>query len=160
MPSATVIPMHSALEPIAFLLGTWRGEGEGAYPTIESFRYGEEVTFSHVGKPFLAYSQRTWSLSAGTPMHSETGFWRPLDGGRVEAVLAHPFGAGEIQEGTVKQTRIELRSKSVVLTSTAKVINAVARTFEVDDDVLRYTVEMAAVRQPLQYHLSAELRRA
>ena len=29
--------------------GVWRGEGEGTYPTIATFRYGEEATFSAVG---------------------------------------------------------------------------------------------------------------
>ncbi len=33
------------------------------------------------------------------------------------------------------------------------------RTFEVDRNVLHYTVRMAAVDQPLSHHLAAELRR-
>ncbi|HTC69718.1 MAG TPA: heme-binding beta-barrel domain-containing protein, partial [Acidothermaceae bacterium] len=38
-----VTALHPALEPFTFLLGTWRGVGVGGYPTIESFRYGQEV---------------------------------------------------------------------------------------------------------------------
>ena len=34
----TVEPtLHPALESIAFLLGTWTGEGKGDYPSIEPF---------------------------------------------------------------------------------------------------------------------------
>ena len=47
---------HPAVAPLAFLLGKWRGEGEGSFPTISSFRYGEELLFSHhpskVAAPF------------------------------------------------------------------------------------------------------------
>ena len=53
---------HPDLEPVRFLLGRWEGAGVGGYPTIESFRFGQEITFSHNGKPFLIYASRTWLL--------------------------------------------------------------------------------------------------
>jgi len=49
--------LHPDLEALTPLLGTWSGRGEGHYPTIQPFEYLEEVVFSHVGKPFLAYAQ-------------------------------------------------------------------------------------------------------
>lgn len=66
--------LHAAIQPVAFLLGTWRGAGEGEYPTIKPFRYHEEVRFTHNGKPFLIYSQRTEAIDTGQPMHGEFTF--------------------------------------------------------------------------------------
>uniref|UniRef100_A0A8R7PT04 THAP4-like heme-binding domain-containing protein n=1 Tax=Triticum urartu TaxID=4572 RepID=A0A8R7PT04_TRIUA len=38
---------HPLVAPLSFLLGKWRGEGEGTFPSIAPFRYGEEILFSH-----------------------------------------------------------------------------------------------------------------
>jgi nitrobindin-like protein len=152
-------PLHEAVEALGFLLGTWSGEGAGSYPTIEDFTYTETVTFGHVGKPFLAYGQRTARRSDGFPLHAETGYWRVVGPGQVEVVLAHPTGIVEVQQGSLEGQRLELCSSSMSRTATAKEVTAVERTFEVDGDVLRYTVRMAAVGLPLTHHLAAELRR-
>ena len=57
--------LHDDLRPLAFLLGTWRGEGAGEYPTIEPFAYREEMRFEHVGDTFLCYQQASWSPDDG-----------------------------------------------------------------------------------------------
>ena len=151
-------PLHPDVAAIAFLLGTWRGEGTGEYPTIDDFGYGEEVRFAHVGKPFLAYTQRTWALDDARPLHGESGYWRVRGGSVVELVLAHPTGVVEVYEGTVAGGRIEVATTAVARTPSAKEVTALARTFALrDDGVLVYTVDMAAVGQRLRRHLSAEL---
>ena len=150
---------HGDLAPIAFLLGTWRGEGVGGYPTMESFRYGEEVTFRHNGKPFLAYTQRTWSLDDGRPLHAETGYWRPQPDGTVEVVLAHPTGVVEIYYGTVTGQQVEIATDLVARTTSAKEVTALKRLFGLVEGKLMYAVDMSAVGVPMQSHLSAVLER-
>jgi hypothetical protein len=153
--------MHPDVESIGFLIGVWRGEGRGLYPTIASLEYGEEVRFGAVpGKPFLTYQQRTWALDDQRPLHAETGYWRPKPQGRIEVVLAHPTGIAEIEEGTLTAGVIELAATSIGLAATAKEVKGLTRRFElVGNDILRYEVQLAAAGQPLQGHLAAELRR-
>src|SRR5579864_9547009 len=85
---------HPAIAPLSFLLGRWEGAGVVGYPTIESVNFGQELSFSHNGKPFLIYSSRTWLLDAQgqivRPSHLETGFWRPQPDGQLEVLLVHP----------------------------------------------------------------------
>ena len=45
--------LHPDLNPLAWLIGTWRGKGRGEYPGIEPFEYNHEVVFNHDGRPFL-----------------------------------------------------------------------------------------------------------
>lgn len=150
---------HPQIAPLAFLLGTWRGEGEGRYPTISTFGYGEEVSFRHVGKPFLAYTQRTWALDDQRPLHAETGYLRRTADGALEWLLAHPTGIAEVELGTLDGTTLRLRTADVLATPTAKRVDELTRELTVDGDELRYELHMAAVGEPLTFHLAATLRR-
>jgi hypothetical protein len=149
--------LHPAVEPLAFLLGRWRGEGKGEYPTIDPFVYREEVEFSHNGRPFLFYVQKTWNTSDNYPMHSEAGYVRPVADGLVELVLAQPSGITEILAGTLSGTRIELTSTQVGVSPTAKPVAAVKRVMWVEDTTLSYQLDMAAAGQDMSIHLQAEL---
>jgi hypothetical protein len=155
--------LHPDLEALAPLLGTWAGRGEGKYPTIEPFEYLEEVVFSHVGKPFLAYAQKTRAVADGKPLHAETGYLRAPRPGHIELVLAHPSGITEIDAGTYSVTgdviEVELSSTAIGLAPTAKEVTALGRSLRVDGDDLSYTLRMGAVGQPLQDHLTAVLHR-
>ncbi|MFH5211840.1 peroxynitrite isomerase [Antrihabitans sp. NCIMB 15449] len=156
--------LHPSLAHVAVLLGTWVGEGAGEYPTIDSFGYREEITFAHVGKPFLIYNQKTRALDDGRPLHAETGYVRVPAAGRIELVLAHPTGVTEIAEGTIAVADdaldIELSATTIGLTSSAKSVTALGRSFHIAADELTYTLRLGAVGLPLQHHLAATLRRS
>ena len=46
--------LHPELNPLAWLVGTWRGKGQGEYPNIENFQFAHEITFNHDGRNFLS----------------------------------------------------------------------------------------------------------
>ncbi len=154
--------LHPDVAHLAFLLGTWAGEGHGEYPTIEDFDYQEEIRFWHVGKPFLAYAQRTWSIDDERPLHSESGYWRSQPGGQLEVVLAHPTGVVEVEEGTldagVDGVDIELASVAVARSSTAKEVLSLGRHITLRGDSYVYRLRMAAVGKPPTHHLAGELQ--
>lgn len=153
-------PLHPDAAALAFLLGEWEGEGEGAYPpNVAPFRYRESLRFWHVGKPFLAYTQRTTALDDGRPLHAEMGYWRSAGSGRVELVLAHPTGFAEMATGTVSGQRVVLHSVAVLRTPTAKEVTTLERDLSVDGDELRYRLGMGMHGEPARWHLSATLRK-
>ncbi|MGK5557052.1 FABP family protein [Actinomadura kijaniata] len=160
--------LHPDLKPLEFLLGTWKGAGVGDYPTIEAFNFGQEVSFTHNGKPFLIYSSRSWLIekdgSVGRPLGTETGYWRPQPDNALEVTLAHPTGIVEIYVGRVAFHRIDLETDVVARTATAKEVTAGTRMYGLLPEEngardLGWVYEMAAMGQKLQPHLSARLKK-
>ena len=82
MPIELSSDLPAPLIPLAWLIGRWAGAGVIGYPTVEETRFGQEVEFSHDGRPFLSYVSRTWKLDEDgnqvRPLGTETGFWRPI----------------------------------------------------------------------------------
>ena len=154
---------HPSLAPLLFLLGRWEGAGVGGYPTIESFHFGQEITFSHNGKPFLIYTSRTWRLdkdgTIGAPLATETGYWRPQPDNKLEVLLAHPTGFVEVYLGEIDGTRIDMATDAVVRTESAKEYTGGRRLYGLIGADLGWAYDMAAVSQPLQSHISAQLKR-
>jgi len=155
--------LDPAAMPLAWLLGRWRGEGVGGYPTIEDFRFGQEIEFGHNGKPFLSYVSRSWLIhddgARGRALATETGFWRPRPGGALEVLLTHPTGYAEIWVGHVESAKIELRTDLVARVEDAKPYTAGHRLYGLVEGDLMWAYDMAAMGHPLQPHLSARLSR-
>jgi hypothetical protein len=156
--------LHPQCAPVVWLLGTWRGNGRGDYPTIEPYEYGQELVFQQDGRPFFHYFSRSWVVDAegGVVREAaqETGFLRCLPEGRLELVLAHNTGSVEVWYGVAEGGKLELRTAGVSYTETAKEVVAGHRLYgNVEGDLL-YAYDMEAVGQPLQPHLWARLQRA
>nr|CAD1834461.1 unnamed protein product [Ananas comosus var. bracteatus] len=146
------LPLHPALVPLSHLLGRWRGEGEGGFPTINSFRYGEELLFSHSGKP------EDVEAAVGEPMHAESGYWRPKPDGSLEVVLAQSTGIVEVQKGSYDAANKIVTLQSELVGNASKV-KEITRNFKVVDGELSYVVQMATTMTSLQPHLKALLRK-
>lgn len=165
MPFEVPADLDPVLSPLAFLLGEWAGAGLGQYPTIEDFRFGQEISFSYVpGKTFLDYESRSWRIDEDgrkvEPLAREHGYWRPQPDGRaLEVVLAHPTGIVEIWHGELDNGKIELTTDAVARTATAKEYSSGHRLYGLVKGDLYWTFDMTAMGKPLQNHLAAQLKR-
>ncbi len=137
------------------------------YPTIESKQFGQEIVCFHDGRPFLEWHSHTWLLDEDgakvRPLATELGIWRPVaeqsDGSNVEFLLTHPTGIVEMYAGTAEPAKIEIRTDGVLRSPAAKEYNAATRLYGLVNSNLMWVMDMAAVGQPLQSHVSAELKR-
>ncbi|MBR7741902.1 FABP family protein [Phycicoccus sp. BSK3Z-2] len=159
--------LHEDLAPLAWLVGSWAGVGLVGYPTIESQRFGQEVVVSHDGRRFLRWESRTWALDEDgnqvRPLATELGFWRPVtpaeDGTNVELLLAHPTGFVEMYAGKAEPAKVELRTDGVMRSPEAKEYAAAQRLYGYVESKLMWVMDMAAMGQEMQSHISAELTR-
>lgn len=68
------------LAPLSWLIGLWEGTGVVHYTIgdeVREFEFGQRLTFTHDGLPYLNYQSYTWALDEqNTPHVAETGYWR------------------------------------------------------------------------------------
>ena len=77
----------------------------------------------------------------------------------VELLLTHPTGVVEMYYGTMEPAKIQIQTDSVVRSPSAKEYNAGSRLYGLVESQLMWVMDMAAVGQPLQSHVSAQLKR-
>ena len=148
------------------LEGTWRGEGKGEYPTIDTFHYRETLTFERRSALSLFYIQRTERFAAGQTgstmtSHWESGFIDVLETNELQLANVQSGGRGEVLTGKIERTGRQIRlifsSKSVA--NDERMVST-SRMFEIEGDTLGYEMDMATTRvDELTRHVFATLKR-
>ena len=147
------------------LEGTWIGEGQGGYSTINSFEYREMLSFTRRDDKSLAYEQRTQKHLEGQTgyiiSHWENGFIRVLESGELELVNVQSGGRGEALIGAIETNGdvIQIHFTSKMIMNDPRMISSM-RVFELEEDTLRYELEMQTKETgQLSQHLKIELSR-
>lgn len=79
--------LPAELVPLSWLIGVWEGSGVIEYDRgaqRERHEFGQRVSFSHDGLPYLNYNSYAWLTVSGSqggddavrPLVAETGYWR------------------------------------------------------------------------------------
>ena len=83
------VGVPAELVPLSWLIGVWEGTGVLDYKVGDDHvqrEFGQRVSFSHDGLPYLNYTSFSWVLDdEHTPLAAETGYWR----------LSRPLTAGD-----------------------------------------------------------------
>ena len=160
------------LYPLAWLVGTWRGQGVLEYPGIDKAVLTQEITFDHDGGPYLRYESTIKSLGDGTAdphvWSTETGYWRvapePHEGIKegqtsLEVLLADPAGRVTVYIGAAGDGRVDLVSDVIARTTTGAEVSASSRMYGNVAGELMWVHSIAAFGNPLQSYVSAQLAR-
>lgn len=159
--------LHDACLALLPLVGVWRGTGLfGNDPGADGPHFGQQITISHDGRPFLRYESVVWLLDADGsvtgPGPREVGFWRPQPDGSSELLLAHAEGRIEVFYGQARSvTAWALSTDGTWRTPTATPVIGATRLYGVTPDGrLAYVEERAHEDAPLAPYASAALERA
>jgi len=168
--------------PLAWLLGTWRGEGVVDYPGIDEATFTQEIVIASDGGPYLSYTSTirlvtappdTGALVEEPPApvwQTESGYWRipperPTDWGLtpdqhpVELLVADPSGHVALYIGAVGKGRIDLVSDAIVRTASGAAVSAGKRLYGLVNGELMWAHDIAAFGHPMQSYASGRLAR-
>lgn len=170
--------LNPALMGLAWLIGSWQGNGHGAWPVDDGaddhgsrpegsgeFEFGQQIDFVTNGSGYLHYLSQTWTLDGAgqpeRPLGMETGFWRPAGDGKLEVVLASSQGWADVWIGSVSGAKIELVSDVVARTETAvPAYTGGHRLYGTVDGYLMWAFDRATADVELQPYMWGKLRRA
>lgn len=172
--------------PLAWLVGTWRGEGVVAYPGIDEATFSQEVVITSDGGPYLAYTSTIRLITAPADTaalevapeeappapvwQTESGYWRipperPTDWGLtddqhpVDLLVADPSGHVALYIGAVGKGRIDLVSDAIVRAASGADVSAAKRLYGLVNGELMWAHDLAAFGHPMQSYASGRLAR-
>lgn len=155
----------SATHALDLLEGQWAGEGTGSFPTIDPFDYRETLIFERRNAESLFYTQRTDKRPRGqqafVTSHWESGFIRVLESNELELINSQSGGRAEVLIGKIAadQPKLKLEFASKAITNDERIIST-TRTFEIENDMLTYDMQMWTTGvNKLSHHVAAKLRR-
>ncbi|NUQ98699.1 MAG: FABP family protein [Streptomyces sp.] len=157
--------LHPRLVPLAFLLGRWTGAGVHDFPGAEKCNFGQEVVFSHDGRPFLEYTSHTWVLDQEgnkvRPLENETGFWRIDDERRVDVTTTRDEGVVEIWTGELAQGKpqIDLVTDTAARLAGAPAYSGGKRLYGYVNGDLMWVGEKGTPSVELRPYMSAHLKK-
>ena len=136
--------MDEILKRLAKLHGSWKGKGNGKFPTIDSFEYEEHLDFEvNLSYPLIHYEQKTVLLPSQEPSHWESGFIRVLDDGMIEISNSQDSGRVEVLQGVMRNLsnisdEYEMEFVSIALANDPRLVNT-RRVFKVTNNTLEYS---------------------
>ena len=157
--------LHPDLVPLAFLLGTWAGAGVHDFPGAEKCNFGQEVEFTHDGRPFLEYRSRSWVLDAEgakvRPLENESGYWRIDAARKVEIVMNRDSGVAEVWYGELAEGKpqIDLATDAVAALPSAGAYSGGKRLYGYVKGDLMWVGERSTPEVPLRPYMSAHLKK-
>ncbi len=146
------------------LVGKWRGEGKGHFPTISDFVYFESLQFEQRDPLTLHYMQKTdkqYADQAVETSHWESGFIRLLEDNSLELINVQSGGRGEVLTGHYAQIEsgLQLTFRSQSQINDARMIDT-TRIFTLSGNMLTYQMQMHTTAvNGLLPHLDAKLFR-
>lgn len=166
--------MNTLINPLTWLLGNWKGEGQGNFPTLSPFTFRDQMTFKTLPEsfslePLVHFEEIAWIYVDGTEKfkHWETGFFRPINDSKIELQVTHNTGRIEVLQGEFELIDIKKRSfKLVFQTSFLRnaeglvVATSSQKVLDYNGENLSYIHAMATVEVPEKTnHLKVELQR-
>ena len=163
------------MEPLTWLKGSWQGNGQGDFPTIDPFIFEDQMHFRIIedafeSEPLIHFEEIAWVIKGKEKnfMHWETGFFKPTPQGLVQFYMSHNTGRIEATYGKFQSIDRDAKSFKIIFESDfirndegIKTLVSSKRVLDFKKDHLTYSLAMTTdVVDKSTNHLITELIRS